>query len=595
MKVNRRAVTIIFGILAVSFALGTILLFTPKGQRESQGRPLIWVNGTPIYELEIARLQQQDPLFALAAEGTLKPLIETHFLEQVIFFEALSQDASRVKVSKAEVRDEVARLRKQLGLTDKKAYDRFLQQMGLTDSVLRRQIRRNLQIQKRLEQIRSKVKLTEEEARFFFELHKDAYAPEDKVKVRQIVVDDKKLADEIMKQIEQGADFAELARKYSKVGADQGGALGAAPGSSEPGPVTRVVFPEEVAIEVFKLRSGGVTPVIEAGGRYYIVKVEEFLPGGEVSYEEVADRVRKDALAVKQQGAIEEYLEKVRRSAKVKFAEDLPYEYKNPVVARVNDEEIKLAEVSAVVLSNPQVADLIKQGLGEMVVQFFYPTTLSHMIDTEVLYQAAKKTSQPFIGTKNQIASDYQLWKTKDITVTDEEVREYYEKNIEQFTTPARASVAIARFETREKAEEFRKGVIEGKDPKELAKELGGEFASADEVTIKDLPPVFAGVVFGEAPKEDSPAGKVSDVIEVGEKDFEVVIVRSLVPAKTRPFEEVKEEARALALAEKRSEAAMRLLDELKSQSRIENRLEQVLAELAPKEESGEQQTEGGN
>jgi len=573
VKVNRRAITIIFGILAVSFALGTILLFTPKGQQQAQGRALLWVNGKPIYELDLARMQQSDRLFGLAPEGALRPLIETHFIEQVILNEALAQDASRVKVSAAEVLDEVAKIRKQFGLTEKEAYDRFLQQIGYTDSLLRKQIRRALQIQKRFEEIKKKVKLTEEEARFFFELHKANYAPEDKVLARQIVVDDKALAEKIRGELEAGADFVELAKKYSKVGADQGGALGAEPGSTEPGPVTRVVFPEAVAAEVFKLTGGGITPVIEAGGRYYIVQVVKFLPGGEVQYEEVKDRVKKDALAIKQQGALESYVLEVRRKAQVKFAEDFPYQYQNPVVARVNDAEIKLEDVSQVVFANPQVPELIRQGLGELVVQFFYPTTLDQLVTNELLYQEAKKTGLPFIGPKARIASDVQLWKTKDLTVTEEEVRAYYEKNKAQFTIPATASVALARFEDEAKAKEYREGVLKGEDPKKLAEKLGGQYVEAEKATPDQLPPVLLPVVFGDAPKEESPAGKVSDVIKVGEKDYEVAIVRAVTPEVVRPFEEV------------RAEVARTWIEELKKQAKIENRLQEVLDALAPKTE----------
>jgi len=586
VKVSRRAITVLFGILAVSFALGTILLFTPKGQQQTQGRALLWVNGKPIYELDLARMQQADPLFSLAPEGTLKPIIETHFIEQVILNEALAQDASRVKVSNAEVKAEIERIKKQFGLTDKKAYDRFLQQIGYTDSLLRKEIRRALQVQKRLEEIKNKVKLTEEEARFFFELHKANYAPEDKVLARQIVVDDKALAEKIYQELQNGADFVELAKKYSKVGADQGGALGAEPGSTEPGPVTRVVFPEAVATEVFKLKNGGITPVIEAGGRYYIVQVVKFLPGGDVKYEEVKEKVKKDALAVKQQGALEAYIEEVRKKAQVKFAEDFPYEYKNPVVARVNDAEIKLEDVSKIVFANPQVPDLIRQGLGELVVKFFYPTTTDQLITTELLYQEAKKTGLPFIGPKAQIASDVQLWKTKDVTVTDEEVRAYYEKNKDQFTLPATATIALARFEDEEKAKAYRQGLLQGKDPKQLAEELGGEFVEVPKVTPDQLPPLLLPVVFGDAPKADAPGGKVSDIVKVAEKDYEVVLVKQVTPAKVLPFEEVKDEAKKLALAEKRAEVAKKWIEELKQAAKIENRIEAVLAELAPKEEN---------
>ena len=585
MKVSRRAITIIFGILAVSFALGTILLFTPQGQRQAQGRALLWVNGKPVYELDLARMQQSDRLFGLAPEGTLRPLIETHFIEQVILNEALAQDASRIRVSAAEVRDEVARIRQQFGLTEKEAYDRFLQQIGYTDSLLRKQIRRALKIQKRFEEIKKKVQLTEEEARFFFELHKADYAPEDKVLARQIVVDDKALAEEIRAELEAGADFVELAKKYSKVGADQGGALGAEPGSTEPGPVTRVVFPEAVAAEVFKRTGGGITPVVEAGGRYYIVQVVKFLPGGEVTYEEVEERVKKDALELKQQGVLEAYVLELRKKAQVKFAEDFPYRYQNPVVARVNDAEIKLEDVSQVVFSNPQVPELIQQGLGELVVQFFYPTTLDQLVTNELLFQEAKKTGKPFLGPKARIASDVQRWKTQDLAVTEEEVRAYYEKNKAQFTIPATASVALARFEDEAKAKEYRERVLKGEDPEALAEQLGGEYVEAERVTPDQLPPVFLPVVFGDAPREEAPGGKVSDVIQVGENDYQVAIVRAVTPEVVRPFEEVRAEAERLALAEKRAEAARTWIEELKKEAKIENRLKEVLDALAPKTE----------
>jgi hypothetical protein len=276
-------------------------------------------------------------------------------------------------------------------------------------------------------------------------------------------------------------------------------------------------------------------------------------------------------------------MEEVRKRAQVKFAEDLPYEYKNPVVAKVNDTEIKLEEVSQVVFGNPQVPGLIRQGLGELVVQFFYPTTLNQLISNELFYQAAMESGQPFIGPKAQIASDAQLWKTKDLTVDDAEVRAYYEKNKDRFKIPAKAVVALAQFEDEAKAKAFRDGLKAGKDPAQLAKDLGGKFTPAKEVKEGELPPVLAKVVFADAPKEKTAAGQISDVLKLGDKNYQVAIVKSLTPARQRSFEEVKAEARALALAEKRAKAAEAWLEELKKKAKLENRLSEVLAQLAPK------------
>lgn len=591
MKISKKAINIIFGILAAAFALGTIFLFTPKGNPQQEGRAILYVNGQPLYELELMRKAQTNPLFTLNPTGVLRPLIDTYFLEQVITLEALDQDASRIRVSSSEVKQQVDQLRQQIGVTDRDAYDRFLQSIGYTDSQLRDEIRTQLRIQKRIDEISKKVKLSDEEARFFYELHKANYAAEDRVKARQIVLDDKAQAAEVYKQLLGGADFAELARQNSKVGAEQGGAVGAEPGSSEPGPVTRLVFPTPVADAVFSLQSGGLTQVIEAGGRYYIVKVEEFLPGGDRPYEEVADRVKEDALQVKQSGAVDNYIREVRERAVVKFSEEeIPYEYKNPMVAKVGDKEIKLAEVIQVVFADQQVGSLIQQGLGDLAVQFFFPTVTDQLITEELLVQQAKKSGKPFFGTRAQIAQDVQLWKTKDVSVTPEEVEQYYQENLERFTVPASATVRTVSFTDKETAEKFREKLIAGDPLEELAKGLGGRVDDLGTVGPGQLPPVVDQLVFkSEAPFANAGDWQASEVVEVpgqdGSKTYQVILVKDRKEAVTKAFEEVKAEAEKLALASKRAKTAADWIEQLKQETPIENKVVEVLEGLAPKQE----------
>ncbi len=591
MKISKKAINIIFGILAAAFALGTIFLFTPKGNPQQNGRVILYVNGKPIYELELMRKAQTNPLFTLNPTGALRPLIDTYFLEQVITLEALDQDASRIRVSSSEVKQQVDQLRQRLGATDRQAYDRFLQSIGYTDSQLRDEIRTQIRIQKRIDEIRKKVKLTDEEARFYYELHKAKYAAEDRVKARQIVLDDKAKAEEVYKKLLGGADFAALARQYSKVGAEQGGAVGAEPGSSEPGPVTRLVFPTPVAEAVFSLTNGGLTQIIEAGGRYYIVKVEEYLPGGDRPYEEVADQVKEDALQVKQAGVVDNYIREVRKRAVVKFGEgDLPYEYKNPVVAKVGDQEIKLADVSQVVFADQQVGSLIQQGLGDLAVQFFYPTVTDQLITQDLLVQQAKASGKPFIGTPAQIAQDVQLWKTKDATITPEEVKKYYQENIERFTIPASATVETVSFNDKETAEKFREKLIAGDPLTELAKGLGGKVDDLGTVNPGKLPPLVDQLVFAsKAPFASAGEWQVSEVIEVpgqdGKKVYQVVLIKDRKQAITKTFEEVKPEVEKLALAAKRAKLAAEWIEKLKKETPIENKIVEVIQSLAPKKE----------
>jgi parvulin-like peptidyl-prolyl isomerase len=588
--INRRIITILFGLLAVAFAVGAILLFTPQAGQSQRGKPVLWVNGKAVYELDLLRLQGNDPLYAANPQGLLKALVDTHFLEQVILTEALKQDAARVRVSAAEVKREVDRIREQFGLKDRRVYDQFLNQVGYTDAQLREEIKQSLRIQKRLQQIQEAVKPTPEEVQSYFTLFKEEYKGEAQVKARQIVLDDKAKALEVLAKAKAGEDFAQLAQTYSKVGAEQGGALGAEPGKSEPRPVTKVVFPEAVAQEVFRLKGPGLVGPVEAGGRYYLVKVEEYLPPKEPSFEEAKAQVEEDAKRAKANGALEAYLEELRAKAQVRFAENMGYQYKNPAVATVEPEggkkvEILLAQVLQPVFSNPQMAQLLQQGLGELAVQFFLPSTLDQLINREILVQEAQKSGQPFIGSKDEIAQAVQLWKTQDVSVTDAEVKDFYAKNPALFTVPASAEVKVVTFKDEAKAKAFREAALKSGNLEALAKAQEGELTDHGAVNPGVLPAVLDRLVFrvkDSFPK--GPAGEVSEVVKLEDGSFAVVIVNNRKAEVLRPLSEVYEEAKALALSQKRSRAAQAWVEELRKKAKIENRLNQVLAELTPKE-----------
>ncbi|WP_027878555.1 peptidyl-prolyl cis-trans isomerase [Meiothermus cerbereus] len=587
--INKKVIAVIFGVLALAFVVGSVLLFTPQGQRSTQGKVELTVNGRPVYELELARAQQNDPILSTNPQGLLKKLAEINFGDRLIVITALAQDTARIRVSSGELKKEIDNIKERFGLQKKEDYDRFLTQVGYTDSQLRNELRDQIRINKRIEEIQKKAEPTEEEMRLYFELNREQYKNEERVQARQIVVDDKATAEKIYAEVSApGADFAAIAKANSKLNAEQGGALGAAAGKSEPGPVTRVVFPNAVADAVFKLRDGQISKPIEAGGRFYIVKVEKYLPAGDVKFEEVKDRVKEDAKRIKGNGALEAYLEELRAKANVKFAQDATFKFENPVVAKVGDAEIKLSEVTQVVFANPQVPQLVQQGLGELAVQFFMPQTLEQLINREVIYQAAKQLGQPFFGSKTDIANQAQQWKTRDVTVTDAEVRKYYDSNLANFTIPASAKVQAVNFakEDRAKAEAFRAAALKGGKLEDLAKANSGTVQDYGVVNPGTMPPVPNRLVFltrGTFPK--GPLGEVSEVVKLEDQSFQVLLVNERKAEVLRPFEEVKEQARQQVLAARRAEAAQKWVEEARKAAKVENNLQKVLTALTPKEE----------
>jgi parvulin-like peptidyl-prolyl isomerase len=597
--ISKRVVAVIFGFLALAFVVGSILLFTPQGQRSTRGKVELTVNGRPIYELDLARAQQNDPILSTNPQGLLRKLAEINLGDRLILTTALVQDTARIGVSSGELRKELDAIKERLGLQKKEEYDRFLARIGYTDAQLRSELREQIRINKRIEEIQKKAEPTEEEVRLYFELNREQYRNQERVLARQIVVDDKATAEKIYAEVSKpGADFAAIAKANSKLNAEQGGALGAAAGQSEPGPVTRVVFPNAVADVVFKLRDGQISRPIEAGGRFYIVKVERYLPESDAQFEEVKDRAREDARRVKGQGALEAYLEGLRAKANVKFGDNTTLQFENPVVASVGDTEIRLAEVTQLVFANPQVPQLVQQGLGELAVQFFLPQTLEQLINREVIYQAAMQLGQPFFGTKSDIASQAQLWKTRDITVSDAEARKYYDSNLANFTIPASARTQAVNFkkEDRAKAEAFRAAALRGGKLEELARANNGTVQDFGVVNPGTLPPIPNRLVFltrGTFPK--GPLGEVSEVVKLEDESYQVLIINDRRAEILRPFEEVKEQARQQALAIRRAEAAQKWLEEVRKAAKVENRLEEVLAALTPKEEPKPNESQPSN
>lgn len=583
--INRRVVTVIFALLALAFIIGSILLFTPQGQRQAKGKTEFTVNGKPVYEIDLARAQQNDQILATNPEGLLKNLANVNFGERYVLTTALLQDSSRIRISGADLRKEIDNIKQRFNLQKKEDYDRFLQQVGYTDSQLRNELRDQLRLNKRVEQIQSKAEPSEEEMKLYFELNKDQYKNEERVQARQIVVDDKKLAAELYSQAKGGADFVELAKKNSKLNAEQGGALGAASGKSEPGPVTRVVFPNAVADAVFKLKDGSLTEPIEAGGRFYIVKVEKYLPAGDVTFEEVKDRVKEDAKKLKGEGALEQYLLDLRNKAQVKFSQDSTFKYENPVVAKVGNSEIKLGELTQAVLSNQQIPQLLQQGLGELAVQFFMPQTLEQLVSREVVLQEAKKLGQPFFGSKSNIANQAQLWKTKDISASDDEVRKFYDTNLPKFTTPASAKVQAVNFkkEDKAKADAFRAAALKGGKLDDLAKANGGTVQDYGVVNPGSMPPVANRLVFltkGSFPK--SSLGEVSEVVKLDDGSFQVLIVNDRKAEELKSFESVKDQAKTEVIQQKRASEAQKWTAELRKAAKVENNLDKVLKALTP-------------
>ncbi len=151
-----------------------------------------------------------------------------------------------------------------------------------------------------------KSRVSEERIRAKYEEYLKNFPDIEEVKAAHILVDDEKLAKEIIKKLDKGADFAALAKEYSKDGSAQnGGDLGYF--------AKNEVVPEfaEVAFST-KVGTYAKKPVKSDFG-YHIVRVDEKRKRPPEAYEKIAPMLEQELHRV----AFEEIMSEWKSAAKI--------------------------------------------------------------------------------------------------------------------------------------------------------------------------------------------------------------------------------------------------------------------------------------
>lgn len=206
-------------------------------------------------------------------KGVLNAMIE----EKLLFAQA---KLDSVEVQDAEVDQQIEY---QIGV--------FTQQFGSRERVeevygmsiekikreLKDEVRKNLMAQKVQQKNFADIEVTDREVKDFFETYKDSLGliPErfkishifiNPIASERIKAESKKLAQDLLDSLKNGADFAELAKKYS---ADPGSATD----GGDLGYVKRGVFYPEFESVAFTLKPGELSGIVESPVGFHIIKL----------------------------------------------------------------------------------------------------------------------------------------------------------------------------------------------------------------------------------------------------------------------------------------------------------------------------------
>ena len=186
-----------------------------------------------------------------------------------------------------------------------------------------RLLERELLINRVLEdELKGKITMAEDDLKNYFEAHRDTYREKEAVQVAMIKAGLPEIAESILAELKQGKDFEALA---GEVSLDEQTAKNA-------GRVSRWIRKGEddlgigntraVSQVLFSTPEGEVTPVVEAGGYYYVFRILDTRQERMPAYTEVADRVKTDYYMQKMQRSYQELLEQVLKTAEVKLYPD---------------------------------------------------------------------------------------------------------------------------------------------------------------------------------------------------------------------------------------------------------------------------------
>jgi len=126
----------------------------------------------------------------------------------------------------------------------------------------------------------------------YYDQHQAEFRSGEEVRVRQILVNDEELANEIVKKLKSGTPFGDLSAQYSRApNAKRGGEIGF---------VSRGDLPKMFEEEIFRLRAGQVSDVLRTDTSFHIFQVDERRPAGVLDVQAatpiILTRLREDAV-----------------------------------------------------------------------------------------------------------------------------------------------------------------------------------------------------------------------------------------------------------------------------------------------------------
>jgi peptidyl-prolyl cis-trans isomerase C len=247
--------------------------------------------------------EQEFPAAGTPEFAQLRNAIVRSLVEQAQF--EIAAEELNVTVTDADVDKRLAELKEQFFQGDEQKYKDELEAQGLTEEQVKSDLRTRLLSEKVFEKVTNEVEITDEDVQKYYDDNAAQFETPASREVRHILVKSKARADELHAQLEDGADFAKLARQYSTDPASKkdGGKFTAQQGATV-APFDKVAF---------DLDTGELSePVKTQFGWHIIEAVGDIEEKSTQDLSEVEEQIRSTLLEEKKNTRINEWIEELR-------------------------------------------------------------------------------------------------------------------------------------------------------------------------------------------------------------------------------------------------------------------------------------------
>jgi peptidyl-prolyl cis-trans isomerase C len=239
----------------------------------------------------LGELSPDSPQYEAMVQQIMPTLIEIEIAKAYAEENGITVSESEVNREIETIKDQISEQAQAQGINAgrEEAFEQALQQAGLTEGQLREQLREQLPVQKVQERVAGDAEPSQEEIKQFYEENKALQftTPEQRC-ARHILFnkDQKEKAEEVKNQLEDGGDFAELAKEFSQDpgSAEQGGDLGCI-GRGE-----SVANFEEA---VFNAKKGEIVGPVETEFGYHVIEVTDIRAQSSQPLSEVEAQIRE--------------------------------------------------------------------------------------------------------------------------------------------------------------------------------------------------------------------------------------------------------------------------------------------------------------